>query len=381
MQEQLEAILRCYAADLTRSEGDLKRALAGAALDDPGTWRLASAHGLLPSLYLLVSAHVPRSIPEAARTEFESQSNKSLAYARELPRIVEHLEQSGIQSIPIKGPLLAHTAFGNVFSRTPNDLDVIVRPDERDRAIEVLAKLGYRPKVARSRRADRRHRKRCYDYALVDSSGAVLLEVHDRLSAAGWPRMGVEDLFTRRSTAEFLGRTVPTLGAEDQIWYLSTHGSMHQWCRLEWLVSLAYEIVRVPDRDWESVLDLAKSAGALRATLIGLCLANRHLGALLAGVVHDAIGADLRVCSLAEKATHELRAGEARSVSNIAFNAAIRGSMVNRISYLGYVAAKVARRHRDQGAKSDVSPSLRRTLKRGAQLAIALKGSTNGRLR
>ena len=244
MNVPLQALLRCYAADLSGPEDALKRSLADADLEAAETWRRATAHGLLPSLYLIACEHTPALVPQAAKVAFASQSSKALAFARELPRIIDHLGRAGIQSLPLKGPVLANTAFGNVLARTPKDLDLLVRPGDRDRAIEALQDLGYRPNVERRPRAERRHRRRCHDYDLTDSTGAIALELHDRLRSGRWPKVDVEDLFARRVEIEFMDGIRSSLGPEDQIWYLSTHGAMHQWCRLEWLVSLAYQIVR-----------------------------------------------------------------------------------------------------------------------------------------
>ena len=127
--------------------------------------------------------------------------------------------------------------------------------------------------------------------------------------------------------------------------------------------------------DWTTVLDLAERAGALRATLIGLCLANLHLGVELPSNVHRAFAEDGSVRELADRAMHELQTGEARSVSNIAFNAAIRGSAMDRVRYLTLVAGNVARRQRGPGGGSSNAPWIFRTVRRGGQLATSLWAS------
>ena len=368
METELETILAWFATDLADDQVLDIGILAAGDLNRTSCWTHAAQHGLLPALYLLVAECAPESIPASIASDFRARSSKSLAYARELLRLIDHLESDGITSVSLKGPLLAESAFGNVLARAFDDLDLVVRGSERDAAIESLIRFGYRPKIERSPSAETRHRKRCFDYDLVDPSGTIALELHDGLGAAGWPRTPVEDLFDRRARGRLLCREVWTFSPEDLVWYLSMHGASHQWCRLEWLVSLAYQIRRGPRVDWSKVVDRATDAGVLRAALIGFHLCESQLGVSCDASVLDAIDRDPRVTLLANRAIQNLGASEARSISNISFNVAIRESVSTRLRYLCSIGGKVARRHGLGGQVAHDNASLRRTLRRGAAL-------------
>ena len=119
MHERLQCILRCYAADLKNDERGVEHLLSKVPLEDEQTWKLVSGHGLLPSLYLLASRHVPSRIRPSTATEFEAQSKRSITYAREVPRIVAQLAHCGIESIPFKGRCWPNQRMGTSWLEIP----------------------------------------------------------------------------------------------------------------------------------------------------------------------------------------------------------------------------------------------------------------------
>ncbi|MBR2616255.1 MAG: nucleotidyltransferase family protein [Clostridia bacterium] len=76
------------------------------------------------------------------------------------------LEEAGISFLPLKGAKLRRY-YPEGYFRTSSDVDVLVRPEDCDRAVEVLCGLGYEKK------ADTGH----YDHKLVSRSG-ICLELH-----------------------------------------------------------------------------------------------------------------------------------------------------------------------------------------------------------
>ena len=138
------------------------------------------------------------------------------------------------------------------------------------------------------------------------------------------------------------------------------------------MVSLAYQISKGPDVDWREVIALSKEARATRATLVGLCLVREHLGIDLPDVVQDEIRKDKSVGRLAEQSTRHHASNDARSITNAAFNVAIRESTGDRVRLLARLAGNATRGLSRKRAGGMLYSSAFRTLNNGLALAGTL---------
>ena len=59
-------------------------------------------------------------------------------------QVIEALESGGIPSLPLKGPALGRALYGAPGRRPTGDIDLLVRAEDLDRAVEVATRLGYR---------------------------------------------------------------------------------------------------------------------------------------------------------------------------------------------------------------------------------------------
>src|SRR6185436_19143141 len=67
---------------------------------------------------------------------------------RELPIVLAALEAEGIDALVFKGAALAHTHYAESWLRPRLDVDLLIAPEQRQRAYGVLGGLGYqRPPV------------------------------------------------------------------------------------------------------------------------------------------------------------------------------------------------------------------------------------------
>jgi hypothetical protein len=138
------------AADIGRSAG----ALPGLALR-----RLITAHGLAPFLVrdpIAAAAVAASAIPDDLRgwLELEDEHNR-LRIGRlldELAAALRALAAAGLPVMPLKGAILATRPGSDPFRRPMADLDLLVRPGDRDAARATLTSLGYRRRPERNRR-------------------------------------------------------------------------------------------------------------------------------------------------------------------------------------------------------------------------------------
>jgi hypothetical protein len=141
-----------------------------------------------------------------------------------LQHTLELLDHAGIQSLVLKGPLLAQRHYHPPFLRkTSLDIDLAVRECDIDRVCSVLKSDGYvQSKSLQEAKAYG------YDLTLLHES-APRVELHFRLShgASGIP---VEEFFDRSRTVRLPnGTSARILGEADEILHLVLHYAHHRF--------------------------------------------------------------------------------------------------------------------------------------------------------
>lgn len=69
----------------------------------------------------------------------------SLAATGLVADVARKLAGSGISVMPVKGALLQHWLYDDPTERPLTDVDILIRPEEFERAVETLTSAGYRP--------------------------------------------------------------------------------------------------------------------------------------------------------------------------------------------------------------------------------------------
>jgi Uncharacterised nucleotidyltransferase len=236
-------------------------------------------HGMLPLLYWNLQATCPETVPkpilEQLRSHFQANSRRNLFLLAELIRLLDFFALSHIPAIPLKGPILAASAYGNVALRLFSDLDIMVNQRDLLRAREALVALGYRPTVEQPYGEES-------GYAWVRNDGKVGIDLQWRITgeALAFP-LDVDQLYLRLEPLSIAGGRSLSLPLEDLLVFLCVHGCKHLWKRLNWISDVA-EIVRAhPQLDWGHVMAHARRLGTERMLMIGLYLAHDLLGTIL----------------------------------------------------------------------------------------------------
>lgn len=101
-----------------------------------------------PQLYFLLTSReketqVPAFFLHALRQQALRQVMRSGLIKQELGRLLQRCEQTGIDVIPLKGPLFAEKYFGSLLARGTSDIDILVRPAQLEQAMTVARELGF----------------------------------------------------------------------------------------------------------------------------------------------------------------------------------------------------------------------------------------------
>ena len=314
-------------------------ALVSAATDWPALVGRVSAHAVAPIVYapLAQTGRVPAEPLAQLRAAVDENALRSIVLARTLREIVALLDDEQIAVIPIKGPLLARAAYGDLASRRFADLDLVVHRRDLDRARTVLAQRGYQPAIAIPHDAESALLGADYHIALVAPEHGTVVELHWALIRPGLAGLRDETwAWTHACDTTSLGAPMRTLTTDATFVYLCAHGSKHLWSQLGWLCDVA-ALARTEERtlSWPAVRQLAATIGATRMVALGCALASDLLGATEC----DAFGAvDAHVRHLVSDVRARLF-DDAPTMSLPAFQLRVRTQLGDRLSYLAGIAA------------------------------------------
>jgi hypothetical protein len=261
---------------------------------------------------------------------------RSITLTRALREIMVLLEDEQIPVIPIKGPLLARAAYGDLASRRFADLDLVVHRRDLDRARAILAQRGFQAAIALPRDAESTLLGADYHIALVDQQHGIVVELHWALIRAGLAALRDETwAWTHACDTRSLGSPMRTLTADATFVYLCVHGSKHLWSQLGWLCDVAALARNDRAPSWPAVRELAASIGATRMVALGCALASELLGAREC----DGFGpVDAHVRHLVSDVRARLF-DDAPTMSLPAFQLRVRTRLGDRIAYLVGIAA------------------------------------------
>jgi Uncharacterised nucleotidyltransferase len=357
------------AARVVMTERD--RARLSEALRQPLDWDVllaaAEAHGIAVLLHrhlqeLEGAAIPPETLSRLNRLAFEATA-RGLAASRQLQGVLAMLGEQGIAVVPLKGPLLALSIYGNLALRgTSYDLDIAVAEADFERTLALFLARGY-SKRALSETDHGTHGHGHRDPGEVDllaPAGGVLLDLHTRLVGnLHTTAMSMPEVLARTEERELLGMRVRLLAPEDQLLYLCLHGAKHMFARLLWIADVAEVLRASPALRWPQLIASADTLAARRRLALGVFLAWKTLGADVPAEVRNTLFRDRALPALYALVMRRLTVSAGGTVpptlaSIVAGEMAVRESWSQRRSYL---ASNIRPNERDAGWLS-VRPGL-----------------------
>jgi len=313
-------------------------ALVSSVTDWPGFTGCVQAHAVAPLVYapLAETGHVSADVLSQLRAAVDENALRSIALARTLRELVTLLDDERIPALPIKGPLLARAAYGDLARRRFADLDLVVRRRDLDRARAVLAQRGYQPAIPLPPDTESAILGADYHVALVAPEHGTTVELHWALVRAGLAGLRDETwAWTHSCETTALGIPMRTLTSDATFVHLCVHGSKHLWSQLGWLCDVAALARSVGAPSWPAVRRLAASIGATCMVALGCALASELLGATEC----DGFAAiDRHVRRLVSDVRARLF-DDVPTMSAPAFQVRVRDRFGDRVAYLAGIAA------------------------------------------
>jgi hypothetical protein len=298
-------------------------------LGELSDWRdlfdAAEFHGLAALLQWKVAADGERIPPEAAdrlSRAYLDSAKRSLVLAAATSDTVSYLAADGIPVIVLKGSPLGCSLYADPAQRPSFDLDLLIRPADLARALEVLARDGYTmgPYLGRFPA----HTLLQLDCEIVlQHPRRMPIELHWAISPVDYPfRIDPELMWRSRTVIEMDGAPVPVVGRECQLVYLTVHGAKHAWTRLLGLSDIARAIDK--GIDWSEALRLAAETRCTRPLLLGLLLSHSLLEAAVPEAILEQARTNAAVVRAAGEAGarfHRIPPAEPSSIERTACNA------------------------------------------------------------
>jgi len=245
------------------------------------------------NLQALAGDQIPAVILERLKDVCRANTIRCLFLSAELTKILELFRARGIQAIAYKGPALAVQAYGDVTLRQFEDLDIIIRQSDLQKANEVMTDLGYRPRFDWIFSSGAAASLVPGEYNYRDEKRRLMVELHTELTLRHFPKVpDLEDFSKRLVSVKLNDREVPTFSVEDALIVLSIHGAKDFWERFSWIADISELLQRYSDLDWDVTIQRAEALDAERMLHTGLLLATRLLDAGVPDDVRRRLEAD-----------------------------------------------------------------------------------------
>jgi len=311
-----EALLLACAGAINR--GETVRVRARECRDWAFIIQAANRHGITALVSSRLSAVAADAVPTECLLElsgiFRANALRNLFLTQELLSLLREFGAHGIVAIPMKGPILAIAAYGNVALREFLDLDILIPKHHLEQAGKLLTRLGYVQSLGQCGPFSANHVEAQLGCDFLRKDRRVSVELHwSFLQRWLGFEVEMEAVWQQSQYVSVGGTEVLTLPCEISLLYLCVHGTKHRWSRLCWVVDVAHWLRSHPGLKWAELLEIAKRSGSRRTLFLGLHLARQLLGSELPATVMVEMRKDTSATALAEALGSRLFAPEAQA--------------------------------------------------------------------
>lgn len=249
-EEQL--LFACFAPPAEASQ-----ALHRCAGEWDGAARELSKAPWLPLLYRRWP-EVPHPALEPGRRAYLSTWNRNRRSMARLGEIADRLGASGIPWMALKGAALLLRHYRDLGLRGMADLDILIHPEDLDRAAHLLNRAGYRAEEDAAPAQILRQSRVRHAWQFFGEPDWNF-DLHWRPLSRGYSPEVTRLFWEAAETVRFEGRDILVPSPTDQLFHVATHGLQWDWTRKVRWIPDALTVLREPV-DWERICHLAARA-------------------------------------------------------------------------------------------------------------------------
>ena len=258
---------------------------------------------------VLEAGLAPADIRERWALELRQVLMQNLALEGELISVCRAFRAAGVACLALKGPTLAHIAYGDQGLREYCDLDLLVRPQSLPVAVSLLGSSGFRPPQGLEWLSPAGLRRWAVEMPYSSERG-ITIDLHWKLTPQ-FDVLQIDEELLWNSTHEIAlaGTRVPTIAPEPLFIFLAVHGAKHCWEHMGWIADLAWLTHSIDGFDFSRTYGLAKRLQNERAFLLACALMRDVFGCELPDTLRSAIAEDSRITGLLEAVHRRWRTG------------------------------------------------------------------------
>ncbi|MBD2627207.1 nucleotidyltransferase domain-containing protein [Trichormus variabilis] len=319
---EIEVLLCCASTQIESETAEHIRSILSENINWGKLIEMAQHQKVLPLLYSSLSSKfsevVPKAILNKLRMEFLTQTRRSLLLSGELVKLLNLFAAEKISALPFKGPVLAASAYGNLSLRQFSDLDILVHPQDVEKAKQVFLSQGYSQKIERievteAQKAAFVRSQSIYKlvreaaYPFIHPETELVVELHWGIMPKyfSFP-IDSEALWQDLESVNIAGANVPNLSPENTLLMLAGHGTKDCWTNLARICDVAELIRSHPQLNWHKLIETARVKGGERILFLALTLARNILGTTVPDEVWQRIQTDPKVSLLAVEVSQNL---------------------------------------------------------------------------
>ena len=259
---------------------------------------MAFRHRLMPLLYInlnsICSEKVPADVLKNLKESFHENTHKNLLLTGELVRIMKLLKESGINVLTYKGPVLAHSAYGNIGYRQFGDIDILTDKAGAQKAKELMNSNGY-DLYQHIKADDSTYMKLESEFIFINKNTMQKVEINWNFAGNFFyiPNNS-NKLFNKLKIIKIHEFKFYTFNPVNQLLALCIHTAKHNWDRIIWIADIN-QVILTENFDWNIVLKKAEKIGVKRILLINLFLANLIFELNLPKIIFSEFNKDLTV--------------------------------------------------------------------------------------
>ena len=199
------------------------------------------------------NSDIPPYVVQLLRQHYQKNIFRMLQLSGETEFIAQIFAKQEIQTLFLKGPVLATHLYGDISLRTSADLDILIPIDQLGNAEEILLTQGYiKDDYIQTVLNDWKWRH--HHITFYHPHKKIKVEIHWRLNPGPAKEPSFKQLWERKRKSSLSKNPIFMLGNEDLFLFLVSHGARHGWSRLRWLLDIDY--LTKLDLDWKKVKKL-----------------------------------------------------------------------------------------------------------------------------
>lgn len=298
-QSEMALLLACMRFYLHTATASEITSLLEPEIDWAVLIQLAIDNGVMPLLYQSLKAIGGNRVPQSAMVQLQTHNRMNglhtFSQTKELLKILNQLQSSGIAAIAFKGPVLAASAYGNVTLRQFNDLDILVQQQNFWQAKAVLVAHGYQ---ASTSDADERATfdrylqislsqsdpeatmlNQRFQPSLLHSNKERTVDLHWGIPPRRlWKSHHFDRLWQNLNTIDLMGQPTQTFSPETTLVIQCINVAKEPWKRSFKQICDAAQIIQAyPNLKWEAALKLSSELRSQKLFLIGLTVTRKVL--------------------------------------------------------------------------------------------------------